>query len=159
DLQRFGDRAKHGGDLVGDDLPQLLDIARDRVAALGKALANTRRHPGPKVGGDQRLFDPVEIFVVEPRLAGETSEIFAQPLRRALEAAEQPLAPARAAHAAILSAIIRSPSRAARRTGTMLPGVAGAARVSAANVSPCPVRPSRSTSIDARWPLCASIHA
>src|SRR5690606_29490649 len=88
DLQRFGDRAEHGSNLTGDDLPQLFDIALARVAPLGKAVADTRRHPGPKVGGDQRLLDPVEILVVEPRLAGETSEILAEPLRRPLETAE-----------------------------------------------------------------------
>ena len=70
----------------------------------------------------------VEIVVVEARLAGDARQILAEPLRRALEAAEQPLAPAKPAHAAS----ILSPSRAVRRTGTMLPGSAGVVSVSAA---------------------------
>src|SRR3546814_14647044 len=77
---------------------------------------------------------PVEILVVEPRLAGQPCDIFAEPFRRAAKAAEQPFAPALAGHAAIsfmwvAAAIMRSPSRAASRTPMMVPGAAGVVSV------------------------------
>src|SRR3546814_8842550 len=113
-------------------------MAGDRIAPGREPLADARRHGGAKVGGNQRLLDPVEIVVAEPRLAGQPGKILAQPLRRAPEAAEQPFAPARTAHAAILVASIRSPSRAPIRPGLMYPGSAGAASVSAATFPPWP---------------------
>ena len=131
DVERFGDGAQHRGDFLGDDLAQFLGAVRRDVTALGQAVADARGHGGAEVGGDQRILDAVEIVVVEARLAGDARQILAEPLRRALEAAEQPFAPAKPAHAAS----ILSPSRAVRRTGTMLPGSAGVVSVSAAKFS------------------------
>ncbi len=140
DVERFGDRTQHSGDFVRDDLAQFLGTVRGDVAALGEAVADARGHRRAEVGGDQRFLDAVEIILVEPRLAGQPGEIFAEPLRRAAKSAEQPFAPALAGHAAISFAsiwvaIIRSPSRAVRRTSMMVPGAAGAASVTAAKFS------------------------
>src|SRR3546814_7506824 len=40
DVERFGDRAQDGSDLVGDDLAQFLDAARHGIAPRGEALAD-----------------------------------------------------------------------------------------------------------------------
>src|SRR3546814_5555715 len=130
----------------------------DLIAPVRGPLAVARRDGGAKVGVNQRLLDPVGSGVAEPRLAGQPGKILAQPLRRAPEAAEQPFAPARTAHAAILVASIRSPSRAPIRTGMMDPGSAGAASVSAAKFSPWPLQPSRPTSICVAAPARSEEH-
>src|SRR3546814_6110808 len=58
-VERFGDRAQDGSDLVGDDLAQFLDAARHGIAPRGEALADARGHRGAEVGGDQCFLDAV----------------------------------------------------------------------------------------------------
>ena len=159
DFQRLGDRTQDRRNLLGHDPAQFVGAVRGNVAAFGQAIADTRGHAGAKIGGNQRLLDPVEVVFVETRLARQSREIFAKPFRRAPKAAEQPLAPARSAHPDILSAIILSPSRAPARTGTMAPGSAGAVNVSAAKFSAWPVRPSRSTNMVVVDPVSRSSQA
>src|SRR3546814_11062108 len=94
DVERFGDRAQDGSDLVGDDLAQFLDAARHGIAPRGEALADARGHRGAEVGGDQCFLDAVEIVVVEPRLAGQPCESLAEPFGGGGKAARPPVAPA-----------------------------------------------------------------
>lgn len=65
DFKRLGDRTQHRRNLLGHDPAQFVGAVRGNVAAFGQAIADTRRHAGAKVGGDQRFLDPVEVVFVE----------------------------------------------------------------------------------------------